>query len=424
MSSKHVNLHRGEHYLNALLCHSPVTATRMGVLAMVHDALVAGGRASTAEQFAEAARPLACALRVTDVYEVDAALRALKGRPPAAVARALTDSQLIDMLCTSLDSLGCMQLSDRVARWGPRDPGDPLEALPLVGDAYAQRHELMQTLQARTQELLDTWRREGMQVSAQAASIDGRSILAAARAWQVPMINGTIPAIPASASALHPNRLGRTAVVVAYSNLSAAVRSTAPDTPIFEALALLVAVGESITPPTYAGEREGLVVFDNTSVLARARRGELSVRVRLGEPIEAESCNVDYWWPVFSAWGATSKKLAERYPTAWKLSEAEADVVVWALCNVAVTLAIAGAMPGRQSELKTLGPSSASVDWRQHRVEWLPKWAAGVQSVWGLMQRARRFEDRTGCPVALMPPLESPELWPWSTPPVDAQMVG
>lgn len=416
---ENITLRNGEHYIAALLRHSPVAAARNGLLALVHDGLSCSPNPASAAEFAQAAAPLTEALDVADVYAIDGALAALKGRPPAAVMRALLNPALLDALCCSLDSLGAIEQSDVVSMWGPRNPVDAGEAPPLDPGGWAERGALVDALRVRVGELLDVWRTEGMTLSADAVYVDGRSLTAAARAWQVPMITGVTPDPPVAAAALHPNRLGRTAAVVAYSRISSLVRSTAPDAVVFEALAMLVAVGEAISRPRRAsraavsddGELR-LVEWDQAGTDAAAR-GALGLQVRVGQAVGRESMKLEPWWPVFSSWGSTSRRLAAAVPTAWKLSEAEGDVLVWALCSAAVRIAAAGACAPPESRRRQINPPKGP-EWDDHGVSVeLPRWEAGARSVWTLMQRSRRFAARSAFPGHMVPLLDVDHSWPW-----------
>jgi hypothetical protein len=380
---------------------------------MIRDALVGTEHPAIARELERTAVPLARALAVETLDEIDGAMRALKGRPPIGVTRALADPEFVTVLVDSMEVMGWSDLALRAARWGARNPRNPLEALPLAGDALAQRADLLGQLRLRAEELRTGWREAGAMLNGDAVFVDGRSLAAAARAWQIPMITGEVPEKPTATAVLHPNRLGRTAAIVAFAQLPKVVRSTAPDAVIFESLALMVAVGESITRWVPSNEQRGLMVWDASTVTA-ATRGELPVRVRVGEPVEPESANLSMWWPVLSAWGATSKRAATAMPTAWRLSEVEADVLVWVLCSCAARLGVAASMP---APVRSVRPWAAPtpVTWEQHWSEESRKWEMGVRSVWGLMQSVRRFESRTAYPEdgSLAWALDDDSLWPW-----------
>lgn len=411
-----ITLRNGEHHLRALLRHSPFTAARNGVLAVVHDGLVSIDALPAAEDLSEAAAPLTSVLDVPDLDAVDGALCALNGRPPAAVSRALTSPRLVSTLCHSLDMLGAADCSDQVARWGPRNPDRPGEALPLEVADRASRWELVSALRVRTAELLAAWRARGMIISAELANVDGRSLTAAARTWQVPMITGTLPPAPEAAAALHPNRLGRTAATVAYSRIGSLVRSPAPDAAVFEPLALMVAVGEAVSVEDLGTAREGdgeigMMSWNSSSAQA-AVRGQLPVQVRDGHPVRDEAADLNVWWSVFSSWGSTSKRLATAIPTAWRLSAVEADVLVWAMCSAAARIATAASMPSEDAAVRKLGVRHG-VSWEDHWAAEFPRWEAGARSVWVLMQKGRRFESRTPWPMLLAPAVDTESSWPW-----------
>jgi hypothetical protein len=411
-----ITLRDGGHVLRALLEHSPTSAARHGVLHVMHDALCQNKAAWLADELVAAAAPLATVLDVPDIHAIDGALRAIRGRAPAAVTRALLSPELIAVLCDGLDSLGLLDLRAEVVRWGPRGGVDSADALPLAADARQARAQLLGQLQQRASELLAEWYASGTQFGVDLVHVDGRSLLAAARVWQVPMITGTVPSPPQAASALHPNRLGRTATALTYSRLPALFHSVAPIKEIFEALALLVAVGEAISVPVEpTPEREGpigMMRWDQDTA-RQSVRGELPVRVRVGEPIGEESKTVDYWWPVFSSWGSTSKRLATAIPTAWRLSNVEADVLVWALCSVAARISIAASAAQPQQKPYTLGGPVERLNWEEHFAAEFPGWEVGAQSVWSLMQQQRRFADRTQFPGLLVPVLGNDQSWPW-----------
>jgi hypothetical protein len=393
----------------------------MGVLTLIHDALTVRAREGSsggkrcARDLEKAAQPLADALGVAGIELIDGALRELKGRPPAAVMRSLTNPQLVEAICGGLDALGVPQLADEVAKWGPRNPANPMEALPLSADALTQRHELVSALRQRAGELLDGWRQAGAVLTADVLPIDGRTLATAARVWQVPMITGEIPPVPTAGSALHPNRLGRTAAIVTYSKLPVVLRSTTPDEVIFETLALLVAVAEAVSVPEATNEIGAILLMRRWSEKERkaARQGMLPLKVRVGEPVDPASADVNAWWSVFSAWGATTRKAANAIPVVWKLSEAEADVLVWALCSCAVRMGVAADMPEREPRRRRLGPPLMPVRWEDQWETNRAPWVEGSKSLWGLMQSMRRFGDRTEFPGQLSPTLDDDSSWPW-----------
>jgi hypothetical protein len=398
-----VTLRDGERHLSRLLSHTPVTAARNGALNMLYDALAsASPPVPMIDELTAAAVPLCEALKVPDLDAVPAALCALEGRPPRAVVRALRSPQMVDAMCTSLDMLGLIELSGRVAQWGPVDPSNPsMSALALSGSDREQRGQLVGQLRARTAELIAEWERVGV-VMRPGTPMDGRSLVAAARAWQVPMVNGEVPPRTRASAALHPNRLGRTAAVVAYSSMRKALSSdcSAPDRWVFEAIALLVAVGEAISRPP---EEEGYAWGDTSG---------LQVQVRVGQRMGEESFDPDAWWPKFDAWGTHTSRIARSIPTAWKLGSVEADVLVWALCSVAVRLAVAASAPVVVGQGRRL--STESDPWPAHRDAELPRWTEGARSVWALMQSGRPFELWTAFPELVVPALDVDHSWPWS----------
>jgi hypothetical protein len=384
---------------------------------MVCDALESIDRDT--EQLTEAAQPLMDTLDVPDLYAVDGALRKIQGKPPTAVMRALTRPALVDALAYALEDLEYYELAEMVCRWGPRSESGSQIAPALLPEAGEARWQLVGQLRQRVTELLDGWREQHVGLALNSVLVDGRTLAAAARAWQVPMITGQVPDVPTAGAVLHPNRLGRTAATVIFTNLRKAVDGGAPDSVLFESLALLVAVGEAITRGDIGGSTrvEGasgvaLMTWDSVSA-QQALRGQLRPEIRVGEPVTAESADLSAWWPVFQSWGATSR-LAQAIPTAWKLTDVEGDVLVWAMCSVAVRIAIA-ASASRPNRLRRLSADEVKLEWSGHYKAELPAWCEGARSVWTLMQKPRRFALRTGFPGAhtLAPKLDLDSSWPW-----------
>lgn len=399
-----ITLRNGEHHLSALLRGSPVTAARHGALGVAHDALLAARLPEAAQRLAAAAGPLTVALDVEDIYGVDQALYGLAGRPPTKVARELRCPEMVTALKCGLDLLGLHELADVVATWGPQDPNNPTATVPMSRSAWEARTALVDALAERVGELMAEWRRSGMVIGRESVAVDGRSLLAAARAWQLPMINGTISPTPTATAALHPNRLGRTAAVIAYSRMGQLIHSPAPDAEIFEALAMLVAVGEaiSIEPPW------------NGMNASAANHGLIPVKIRNGESVSDASMGTDFWWPVFSSWGSSSKRMAVAIPTAWRLTEVEGDVLVWALCSAAARLAVAASAPQPEGKLRRINSQDARVvTWPEYEATATPEWESGARSVWALMQRPRRFEARTAWPECVAPAVGVEHSWPW-----------
>jgi hypothetical protein len=138
-----------------------------------------------------------------------------------------------------------------------------------------------------------------------------------------------------------------------------------------------------------------------------AMSGELPLQVRCGMPVSDVMVDVHGWWSIFSAWGSSARRGAVAIPTAWRLSPAQADVVMWSLCGVAVRLALAASAPS------VLARSMRPFDWSAHVVARSPEWLAGAGSVWSLMQRGRAPKDRTVMPEGLLPSLSDASSWPW-----------
>jgi hypothetical protein len=401
-----ITLRNGEAHLTALLRATPVTAARNGVLGVLYDAMVSQ-KMALAPELLKASAPLCAELECADLYGAAEALSALDGRPPKRVTSALRSPEMVTVMRAALDMLELWDLSDRVAAWGPQSATGPGSVLPMSANACAQRTALVDALRARALELQTEWTRLGLGLSPGPLMVDGRSLLAAARAWQLPLITGELPPPPIATAAMHPNRLGRTAAVVIYSRLGQALRAKVPDEELVEPLALLVAVGEAISSPRRRGVHR----------TAEAMHGLVKVAVRNGLPIDDESLGVDTWWPVFDSWGSSSRAVAMAIPTAWRLTDAEGDVLVWALCSVAARIAAVSSVPAEVRNVRVLAPVVAD-PWPAHREVELPNWEAGARSVWSLMQQPRRFEARTTWPGCISPSLGTDYSWPWR--PTDA----
>lgn len=398
-----VTLRKGEYYLRTLLAHSPGTAIRYGVLTMLHDAM-ASHRPPVlgTEELVKAARPLCDALDVADLDSVPAALAALNGRPPRKVSAAMRSPELVDAVRIGLDMLGLLGLANRAGAWAPPSAQEARLASPLSTEGKAARAKLAGQLRTRARELIAGWAAAGGEfVPSVSVVVDGRSRVAAARAWQVPMITGTVPAIPEASSSRYPNRLGRTAAVVAYSSMPSALdsRCCVDDLWLFDSLALLVAAAESVSEPqSYPGLHRG--------------SADACVEVRVGEPLDKEKhFDFGHWWTVLDAWGSHNPKVAKALHTAWRLSTAEADVLVWALCAVAARLATGASAPMAR------GKSMAGDPWPAHLDAELPRWEEGAASVWALMQSTRTFEQRVSWPGQVAFTLDDESSWPWQPQP-------
>jgi hypothetical protein len=391
-------LSRYEQNLGALMAAAPVTAVRHGLLGFVHDA-VAESAPWMAEDLELAAVPLCAELDVPSLYDVPLAMHSKQGRPSNRVLTSVTTPEMVEALVVSLNQLGYSRARDLAIRWGPRS-GALDAVVPLLTDDVAARRELVDALRLRAVEILDGWGAYGLHLAPEETFVDGRTMMVAARVWQVPTLTGSMGPIPVAAAALYPNRLGRSAGAVACSKINGALRTKVPPELVQEALALLVAIGESITTEEMS-----------KSDMAAARKGSLPVRVRLGEPLSAMSTNVHSWWPVFSAWGSSERrekiqKSIIALPTAWKLSTAEADVLLWALTRV-------GAFLGVAASFAKHGVYVNEPDWGAHVESEFPTWDAGARSVWSLMQRGRRAPLRTDMPDGGLPRLDVASAWPW-----------
>jgi hypothetical protein len=390
-----------DHHVGVLLRSTPVTAARHGVLGVVHDHLE-GDTPLLAAQFHEACVPLLELLGVPTVYDVPDALRAMEGRPPKKVASALRHPELVSALCSGLDQLGLYDLYALAEAWGPQ-VGEAV--VPLTPQGCAQRARLVTELRRRAEQILAAWTEAKVQWKAEQVGVDGRTLAAAARAWQVPMINGELLPAPESLAARYPNRVGRCAAAVAFSRYSAAHRSPCPQEAFFEPLALLVAVGEAIS-------RESWTQGDTSKSL----RGYVGMEIpQERAPVLDSAFTVPRWWPVFNAWGASGRREAAAIPTAWRLSDAEGDVVVWALCSAAVRLAVAATMP---TSAMRRAPGAAPFGWDEHVASALPAWETGARHLWGLMQSTRDVSRRTEFPGLLFPGAAR-ESWPWMSEPAD-----
>lgn len=390
-------LSRHDTNLAALLYGSPYTAARYGVLGFVHDALTEQAPWFATAIEAAAARLLA-ELDVATVYDVPRALFEREGRPPARVTEALRCAEMVEALRDGLWQLGYADLSDRVTAWNAA-VFDTSAAVALTGEGLAVRRELLERLLDRAQEILLKWYELDVRLSAKESRVDGRTLAVAARVWQIPLVNGEMTPAPRAAAALYANRLGRSVAAVAHSRLNDALCSTAPDVAVTEPLALLVAIGESITTARMS-----------QSDMTLSSKGGLRVSVRNGKSLSDASLSPHAWWPVFSAWGSSERRREIVVPTAWKLTCAEADVLLWLLCRVTAQLAVVASAPQR------VAISVAPFDWAGHVETKAPQWAAGVESVWSLMQRGRKPPQRTEVPAtpgALLPRLGDVDSWPW-----------
>ena len=412
----HLALRNPEAHLRAVLARTPVTAARYGVLGMVHDGLIDQGL-DLAEHLVRTAAPLCSALGVEDVYGVPAALQQMVGRPPRAVADALCDPQLVKVLYLALDAFGLFDLADDVRTWSRHED---VAIRSLSNLEVLSRSELVVQLRRRCGELINAWRDAGGVDLAPTHGLDGRALTAAARAWQLPLVNGALPAKPTAAAALYPNRLGRTAAVVAISRARQALSMScpAPEEWVFEALAMVIAVGEAIGPKT-----------EHVSVATLSKGtapGEVPVEVASG-PVGDSGFSIDRWWPTFDSWGSQSPVIVRAIPTAWRLRDWEADVLVWALCSAAVRLAVAASAPSLPSSrsFRALGevPTTSVDPWPAHMKAELPVWEAGAQSVWKLMQSARLAKARAPWPGCSVPLLSDDASWPWQSP-SDGKLAG
>jgi hypothetical protein len=382
-------------HIESLLTSTPVTAARHDLLGLLTTVLDADAPVF-AGHLQAAAEPLCEALGVATVHDVWRGMVALPGRPPRAVASALRRPEMVSALYQGLECQGWLSLAKLAASWGPQEYGD-MATVPLTAGTLAQRVELVDQLRERTLEIIAHWRKLDTPLGRGPSRVDGRSLASAARVWQVPAITGSLGEVPSAPSALYPNRLGRSAAAVAFARANAALDSVAPDSWVFEPLALLIAVGESVCPASWS-----------PGDVSAAMHGSLSLKVRCGQPIGDEVSSLAHWWSVLSAWGSSARRAAIAVPTAWRLNEAHGDVVVWALCSAAVRLAVASTAPSRMTRL-----ASGSYDWDAHVVRELPTWESGALSVWTLMQRGRQVQRRTAWPAVSAPVLKDATSWPW-----------
>lgn len=384
-----------ERQLEALLASTPPTAVRHDLLGVLADVLAADSPVF-ADHLYEAAEPLCEALGVSDIREVWRAMSALPGRAPKAVSDALRSPPLVAALYEGLSCMGFLKLAQTAASWGPQEYGD-MATVPLTVETLLTRTALVEQYRVRTAEIITYWRSLRVELGSGPSRVDGRSLASAARVWQVPSITGSLGPEPTASSALYPNRIGRSAAAVAFARANAALESVAPDSWVFEPLALLVAVGESVSLPGW-----------QSSDVSAALHGLIPLKVRGGLPVGDDSLRLDYWWSVLSAWGSSARRSAIAIPTAWRLNEAQGDVVVWALCSAAARLAVASTALPRRSRR-----TEETFDWDAHVAAELPMWSAGVLSVWKLLQRGRVPQRRTAFPGALSPGLKDATSWPW-----------
>lgn len=365
--------------LGALLALSPIRAARGGALGFIRGALT-GQTPFLADRIDHAASPLAEVLNVETVRDVPDGLAKLPGRPPARVSAALRSPELREL----------------VAQWGPQDT-DELATVPLRAQGLAERGELVDALRERAVQILEAWSESSLEIGPGDLRVDGRTLATAARVWQIPILTGSMQSVPTAAAALYPNRLGRSAAAVAFAKINEALSSEAPIAAIAPSLALLVALGEAITP----------VDPDDEATRVRSDKGELAATVRLHGPVRGMACDVHAWWPFFASWGASERRVAIALPTAWKLSTVEADVIVWTLTRVAASLAVAASAPRRRGRLMV------PFDWAAHVAREAPIWESGAASVCGLMQRGRLPQLRTEMPAGPLPSIYEPDAWPW-----------
>jgi hypothetical protein len=384
--------------LAALVGHSPVRAARGGVLSFVSGAL-ADQTPWLTERIHEAAGPLLTELGVETVHDVPSGLAKLEGRPPLRVVSALRSPEMVEALCAGLYQLGFQDLMNQLAQWGPQGDG-PLATVPLRPADTRVRSELVDRLRGRAVEIMQWWVSAKVELTTSDLRVDGRTLTTAARVWQVPQLTGSMLPPPSAAAALYANRIGRSAAAVAFSKINKAILSHAPDSAVGEPLALLVALGEAITAENLDDERTRVQVA----------RGTLPVQVRSGEPVGVMARDVQGWWPMFSAWGSSERRGAISLPTAWKLSTAESDVVVWLLIRIAVSLALAASAPSRAVRLASPFP------WSDHVAQEGPAWELGATSVWTLMQRGRLPQLRTAMPEGGLPSVFDAKAWPWRCP--------
>lgn len=372
----------------ALLAGSPVSAARYGLLTLTHSA--AGYSAARLE---EVLAPLCAELGVPAFTDVPAALAAFPGRVPWRISARLRSRPIVEALADAYDELSLYRHSDRVRGWLTADL-EPDDLRCIGGEDRGRRQDLTDQLMARVAEIMDGWRGIRTRFSdKKAPSVDGRALVAAARAWQVRELSPrSMVDAPTSAAARYPNRLGRTAAAVAASRLGPAFRSPmwVPPIALTEALALLIAVAESVH--------------------CRGQTG-IAVSVKLGSPVgEGLSGSMGAWWPVLDSWGSMSRAVAASIGTAWRLSVEEGDVLVWALCSAACRLAVAAAVADDSSRLSLAEADGA---WAAHVREAMPPWEGGAEAVWTLMQQTRPVDSRSMWPGCVMPSVDDQSTWPW-----------
>jgi hypothetical protein len=384
--------------LTALLTQPPVRALKGGALGFVTSA-VPQDTPWVADRIHKAAVDLLTSLDVGSIYDVPDGLARLKGRPPKAVIDAMRSPDLVDAVRGGLCQLGYPDLMDLVSAWGPTGEG-PMATVELSASTLRERTELVDALRVRAQEILAAWGAAGLEIGVGSTRVDGRTLAVAARVWQIPLVTGQGGDAPMSVSALYANRLGRSAAAVAFMKIAQAAATHAPVEAVSGPLALLVALGEAIMP----GDP------DSEVIRVAASKGELQPCVQVGGPVVDRSLDVHRWWPIFSAWGSSERRGAVPFPTAWRLSTAQADVFLWVLTRVAVALAVAASAPRRAGYL--LVP----FDWAAHVEREAPAWVQGADAVCSLMQRGRLPQLRTEMPGGLLPDLGDAGAWPWRAP--------
>ncbi|MGH3987663.1 MAG: hypothetical protein ACRDTZ_10135 [Pseudonocardiaceae bacterium] len=334
-------------------------------------------------------------LGVSDLQDVGAALATRKGKPPRAVMHALTAPELTGLLAEIADHWGHWDLAPCATAWTAVVPSELALSGPAHEGAHARR-ELAGALLTRAEVLRSHLPGHGGLRPAHAPVIDGRTLAAAAAAWQSPLITGSVPRVMPSGAARHANRVGRVSAAVGLSRFSVALRAEVPDSWVVDPVLLLAAVVEAITP---VGPEEEV----------RALRGALPLRVPRGDPSEG-SLFPDRLWPVLDMWGAPKRRMKGVLALAWKLSPVESDVVLWALAVASIRLAVTARYAA--GNMAPRGAADTSV-WEAFRDREAPAWESAAGNAWALLQSARPEHARTSWPGAVFADPGDESSWPW-----------
>lgn len=383
--------HSDGRLLRDYLRTTPLTAARCGLYTWLDGELDGEHRT----RLRDALAPLCTALNVDSPTSIGAATAQIRGKPAKPVMRSLTDPALTGLLAELADHWGHYDLAPLALKWTPSTP-DTIALAPPDPAGAGTRRALAGELLTRVVELRAVLKARGGLRSGDGPVIDGRTLAAAAAAWQTPQITGSVPrGIPAGA-ARHANRVGRVSAAVGLARFPAALRSHAPDEWVVDPVLLLAAVAEAITPVSLDDRQDAL-------------RGAFPVRVRAGDPGEG-ALRPDRIWATLDAWGSPVRRFKGVLPLAWKLGPVEADALVWAVCAASARLAVASRFRDESPEVRG-APKVAS--WSEFRDGELPAWEDGVRRAWALVQLNRAPMDRTSWPGAVAADPSDESSWPW-----------